>query len=278
MSANIKNIVEGADIPSIPHVLQQILMVTNDPNSSSSDLEKLILTEPGLVTHLLKTVNSAYYAFSTKITSVNHAIVMLGFSTVSGIASGLALIDAFNNIPGLNREYVLKVWKHALSCAGMIKVLAKGFDKKEQEKLFLTAMVQNVGHLVLSQYLGDKYEALLHDTDFPSIEDEQEKFEMDHMELGAYLLETWKFSPEITTLVAAHHKGGESKEILYLEICDVLAREGMNLNEFMEQEEADLDPKFLDCLTQADLRWDQIRENKELILQSISISQQIIAG
>ncbi|MFH2002273.1 MAG: HDOD domain-containing protein, partial [Planctomycetota bacterium] len=66
MRTTVQSIVNGAEIPSIPHVLQRILSVANDPNSSSQDLEKLIVQEPGLVAHLLKTVNSAYYAFSQK--------------------------------------------------------------------------------------------------------------------------------------------------------------------------------------------------------------------
>ena len=103
-------IVEGIEIPSIPHVLRKILMLTNDPNSSSRDIEKLVLSEPGLVTHILKTVNSAFFGTPCEVRSVNHAIVLLGFSAVRSIVSGLVLIDVFHNLPGLDKKYVLNIW------------------------------------------------------------------------------------------------------------------------------------------------------------------------
>ena len=114
MNDRVRMLIEGAEIPSVPHVLQEILTLTSDPAGSSRKLEELILKEPGLVTYLLKTVNSAHYAFTQKINSVQHAIVLLGFSAVKSMASALALIDAFNNLPGLNKTYVLKIWKHSL--------------------------------------------------------------------------------------------------------------------------------------------------------------------
>ena len=60
MAKTVQTIIDGAEIPSVPDVLQKILILADDPRSSSKDLEQTILQEPGLVTHLLKTVNSAY--------------------------------------------------------------------------------------------------------------------------------------------------------------------------------------------------------------------------
>lgn len=281
MNTTVQAIVNSAEIPSIPHVLQQILSVANDPNSSSQDLEKLIVQEPGLVAHLLKTVNSAYYAFSTKISSINHAIVLLGFSTVSGIASGLALIDAFNNMPGLNKKYVLKVWKHALTSAGLIKVLAGKMDKNTQDELFLAAMVQNVGHLILSQYFGNDYEKLIQEETFPSMEKELVLFGTHHAEAGALLLETWKFSPGIIELIGKHHTpedAGDAERFLrIMGLCDRLAREGDALRVFMELEESELDPLFVEQLNSVDLSWDALQEQKEKLLQSVDLSNQIIS-
>jgi len=192
-------IVEGIEIPSIPHVLQEILSLTNDPSTSCHDIERLVSSEPGLVTHILKTVNSAFFGTSSEVRSITHAIVMLGFSPVRSIVSGLVLIDVFHNLPGLDNKHVLKVWKHALACSGLVKILARSASPEKQDELFLTAMVQNVGHLVLAQHQPETYSQLTKETSFPTVDAEQDNFHTDHAETGAALLTAWNFpSSQIT--------------------------------------------------------------------------------
>jgi HD-like signal output (HDOD) protein len=206
MRDRARRIVEGAEIPSIPHVLQAILALTSDPASSSRELEEKILTEPGLVAHLLKTVNSAYFGLSKKVASINQTIVLLGFTSVRSIASGLILINAFNHLPRLARRYVLTIWTHSLGSAGLTRILAGPRRREKQEELFLAAMVHNVGHLVLAQYFQQKYDDLAKGDPFPSVEEERRHFGVDHPEVGAMLLEEWKFTKEIIQLVRAHHQ------------------------------------------------------------------------
>ncbi len=279
---NVKNVIDGAEIPSIPHVLQQILALASDPSSSSKDLEKLVLKEPGLVTHLLKTVNSAYYGLGREITSINHAIVLLGYLAVKSIVSGLALIDAFNNIPGLNKEYVLQIWKQSLASAGLIKILAQKSPREKQDDLFLSAMVQNVGHMVLAQYFQSKYDELIDENHFPTADQEKECFNVDHTEIGAFLLESWKFPPKIAELVKFHHSPesfeGEQIDIQYIEVCNLLSYKNEGLLAFLEQSENDVDPELINKLKEVAWSWEDLQEEKERLIDSVDLAQQIVRG
>ena len=284
MSGKIRTIVDGAEVPSVPDVLQRILVMAGNPSSSGGDLEKLILKEPGLVTHLLKTVNSAYYAFASKVNSVKQAIFLLGFSTVRSIASGLALIDAFNNLPGLNRKYVLQVWTHSLSCAGLVKVLSeRKVAREEQDGLFTAAMVHNVGHIVMAQHFQSAYDALIEDNLFPLAEDEKTAFEVDHAEIGAALLEKWRFTPDTINLVRHHHQpelfeeeDGSSDNILFIAASDIIARRGEGLSELIELEESEIDGEFLATLAKVGWGWEEFQGSSDLILTSIDGAKQII--
>ena len=282
MRDQARRVVEGAEIPSIPHVLQAILALTSDPASSSRELEEKILTEPGLVTHLLKTVNSAYFGLSKQVASIKQTIVLLGFTSVRSIASGLILINAFNYLPHLTRRYVLTVWTHSLASAGLTRILAKPRLREKQDELFLAAMVHNVGHLVLAQYFQKKYDDLAKGDPFPSVEEERKHFEVDHAEVGAILLEEWKFTKGIINLVRAHHQpesfGGERKDITTLVLCEALSRKGANLREFLERKEADVDASILAMLPGLGWKWEGFQERSEAIFQSIEAAQQIIKG
>ena len=118
-------IVQSAEIPSIPHILQQILSLADSPRTSSSDLEKYVAQEPALVAQMLKWVNSAAYAVPQRVSSVTHAMIMLGFSTVKSIASGMILVNTFDDMSGLDKQFVNHVWKHTLSSAAIMKVISK---------------------------------------------------------------------------------------------------------------------------------------------------------
>ena len=282
MTGKARTIVEGAEIPSIPHVLHAILTLTSDPASSSRELEEKILTEPGLVTHLLKTVNSAYFGLSQKVASIKQTIVLLGFTSVRSIASGLTLINAFNHLPHLTRRYVLTVWTHSLASAGLTRILARSRLQEKQDELFLAAMVHNVGHLVLAQYFQQEYDDLAKGNPFPSVEEEKKRFEVDHAEVGAILLEEWRFAEEIVHLVRAHHQpelfAGEATDINTLVLCEALSRRGAKLREFLEKNESEVEADILAMLPGLGWKWEDLQEKKEAIFQSIEVAQQIIKG
>ncbi len=240
----------------------------------------LIATEPALVTHLLKTVNSAYFGCAKKVNSVGHTIVMLGFSTVRSIASGLMLIDAFNNLPGLNQDYVVEVWKCSLARAGLARLLARGTSGEKQEELFLGAMVLDIGHLVLAQHHQQKYDALTADELFPCPATESDTFEVDHAETGAALLETWQFSPAIIDIVATHHRAeafsGGQDDLHWLELADGIARQSDAVREFLELEEKDVHPDFLQRLAAAHWTWNDFRIQKDAINETIKFANEVV--
>jgi HD-like signal output (HDOD) protein len=50
MKDELQIILDGAEIPSVPKVLQKIIALSRDPSASSRQLEQLVRQEPGLVT------------------------------------------------------------------------------------------------------------------------------------------------------------------------------------------------------------------------------------
>ena len=51
------------DLAALPQVVHQIIHLTNNPNASVKDLDRLISIDQGMSTRVLNTVNSAYYGF-----------------------------------------------------------------------------------------------------------------------------------------------------------------------------------------------------------------------
>jgi len=105
---------------------------------------------------------------------------------------------------------------------------------------------------------------------------------MEHAEAGSVLLEKWKFSPNITKMVQFHHNPdafeGDKKDITIMEVSDIIAREGDGLTTFIDQDIGERDNAFLENLQTLNWTWEKLQESKEPILESVSVSQQIISG
>src|ERR1041385_899781 len=114
-----------ADLPPLPVVVTRIMATINDPNTSAEDLHRLIALDQGLSSKMLRIVNSAYYGFPKRISTITHAVVILGFNTVRNLVLG---VSAFGMLPqkgttsGLNRS---QFWEHSVAVAIMASIVTK---------------------------------------------------------------------------------------------------------------------------------------------------------
>lgn len=75
------------DLPAMPHVVKKAQEIMARPDSNIKELAKVIELEQAIATRLLKMANSAYYGLSGKVSSVQHASVLLGYKTLGELIS-----------------------------------------------------------------------------------------------------------------------------------------------------------------------------------------------
>ena len=270
---NAKEILATCQIPSIPKNLKDILDAASDPNMSNVRLEKIVLKDASLTTQLLKIVNSAFYAMSSKVMSIQQAIVLLGFPSVKSIASGLLMTETFSRMGQLNQEYLTAVWRNSLVVSSMIPMISPKMALKERDDLVLAALLHHVGHLVLCQKFGEDYLDHTRVSLFPAPSLESKKYGVNHAEIGSELLKEWGLPPGIVNLVHFHHHPEQSpenaKKIRLMQVCDELGTEAMALPFIFDTDESGLMPELRDALKAAELSWTQVKSKKELILGAI---------
>lgn len=279
--SDAKTIVQTAEIPSIPHVLQQILSLADSPSASSADLEKYVTQEPALVAQLLKWVNSAAYSLPQRVSSVAHAMILLGFSTVKSIASGMVLVNAFDDISGLSKDYVHHVWRHTLGAAAVMKIIARKEPNDKQDVYFLAAMIHDVGYLVLRQYYQEEYDKLLEEDPFPKPEREQEAFGIDHVAIGEELLKDWKFDEQVIQMVKyqhdSNHEECNQRDHFFLKICDEIC-DYPDLEEFLNLDEEYVEIELLTDLKKIGWSWKMLQEHRDEIVESIAAIDKLFSS
>lgn len=217
-----KTVLAAIRIPVVPAVLQAVIDAVNNPATTSTQLEELVLRDPGLSSQILKMVNSAFFSLRVKVTSISQGIVLLGYATIRSMASSLVMLETVGNMEGVDEAYLKKVWDRSVLCSGVVRLMTARRSKEIQAQLFLASLVHDVGHLILSCHFGRDYRLLIKENTFPHPHEEVKKVGTDHAEVGAELLTQWGFNPMVIELVRNHHRTPCPVEVeLFVELLRV---------------------------------------------------------
>lgn len=180
------------DFPTISSTLADINRLTGDNSDTSSEkLANVILRDLALTSKLLKLVNSAFYGSRTaEITSISHAVVVLGLDTVRMTANTLTLFGHLKGDSAVLKDSMIKSF-----LAGLIaRHLAQRARLPDAEEAFICGMCQNLGENLVIYYFAEEYDEIV-------IQRLQHKLDkaaasrgvlgVSYAELGAAVARTW---------------------------------------------------------------------------------------
>jgi len=198
----------ATDILTLPHVVNEVLDITTGKNSSAADLTAIIETDPALTTRILFIANSSYYGFVKKISTISHAVVVLGFQEIQNIALSMSVVQLFDR---RGSEFIEKLWRHSYAVGVGARMMASYFNLKLDGKYFVGGLLHDIGKIFLSQYLPEKYRDMLvtmekDDSKMTYHVLEEEYFGISHAQVGGKLLDSWMFPQEISDAVHFHHE------------------------------------------------------------------------
>ncbi|MBY0403102.1 MAG: HDOD domain-containing protein [Cyanobacteria bacterium] len=235
------------DIPSLPEVVNRIIQLLGKPNTPASQIADLIAFDPGLTSKALRMVNSAAFGFQRQISSVQHAIMILGFNTVRGLVLSTSIFKMLANKSAKGSLDQKDVWEHSIAVAMASKVVAKFFNLKEVDDAFSAGMLHDVGKMVLDLYFTTDYIPVAeaakklnispHGKKFLALE--KEILGMNHTEIGASLALKWKLPVALNQVIEFHHTPERAKLCQSLVYSVALANEMcqfLNLENYWEKD------------------------------------------
>ncbi|MEA2085334.1 MAG: HDOD domain-containing protein [Thermodesulfobacteriota bacterium] len=198
------------ELPTLPAVAIKLLEIIQDERSSASDLAKVVESEPAITARLLKIVNSAAYGFQRKISSVNRAVTLLGFSTVRGLAIGVTLFDQLIS-PHRKRGFdPIFFWQHCLSVAGLCRAFAEATNYPNPEEAYVAGLLHDVGKIIMNANGRISYADFVKNSSNAdgdlTIEGEQKVIGISHDKLGAYFCNAWNLPERLVYAVLLHHQ------------------------------------------------------------------------
>lgn len=194
-------------MPAFPESVRKVLILTQDINCTPKDLVQVIGKDPVVTVRILRIVNSSYYSLPKKISSLDHAVVYLGFNTIKNLALAIAAIGALpqKNPAGFEVQPYLQ---HCLSTAGIAKHLAYRVPDADPVDCFIAGLLHDFGKIVLAQFKPVEFRIALR------LSQEQGEslhialrkiIGVDHATVGAMLVEKWQFPTQLTEAIRYQH-------------------------------------------------------------------------
>jgi len=194
-------------LPPLPAVAFRVVATAQDPKTSAKDLALVVSSDPGLTAKLLRIVNSAAFGRRRHVTSIQEALVLLGFIQARNIAVASAIAGTYPPDPGNALFRISSFWRHSLAVAFKASEAAAR-TRVDPPTAFTTGVIHNIGRLAI--FNADPagldqavVRAITEDVPLETIE--HEALGYDHAEIGGLLAAKWGLPEEIQEAIAGHH-------------------------------------------------------------------------
>ena len=135
-------------LPTLPGVAIKLLKAVQNPEPNLNEISRILSADAGLTSKVLRLVNSSFYGLRSPITTVDHAIKLLGLNTVKNLALSFSLMASFagkGSAPAIFKQF----WRDSLTGAISARLLAEKIQPDLAEDAFFLGLLQNIGSLTL---------------------------------------------------------------------------------------------------------------------------------
>lgn len=195
------------DLPSSPAVVNTVMSMTSDFNADVQSLTKALSTDQSITAKILKLSNSSFYGRASSVSTLDEAIMILGFFSLRSIVVATATHAMFNSDDSESPE--CKLWEHSLATAMCARSLAKKVKHPQAEEAFIAGLMHDLGKLIFLQKMQGEYLTTLSSgakSGMNALESERDQFGFDHAQLGRVLMSKWSFPDKLVEAVQYHHE------------------------------------------------------------------------
>lgn len=198
-------------LASPPEIFLKVSEILDDPTKNVHDVERIINHDPGLAARLLRLVNSAFYGFPAQISSVSHAVSMIGLQELRDLILATWVVERFSRLP--NRLLDMRTfWRISVRLGLLAKALARRYPQSSELKsMFLCGLLHEVGRLVIYAKIPELARAamlLAAAEEIEEVQAERRTYGFDHYQLASELVSRWRL-PEVFVATLRWHGSPE---------------------------------------------------------------------
>ncbi|MGQ9744416.1 MAG: HDOD domain-containing protein [Dissulfurimicrobium sp.] len=188
-------------LPVLPPIASMLNKMVEDEEMTASRLGAVIEKDQVLTSKLLKMVNSSFFGFPQRISTVSNAIVLLGFNVIKTLIVTSSIFDIMQSSD-------VGLWEHSLGCATVAGILAKRREIKNPEEVSTAGLIHDLGKVVIRAEFTSEHEVIQKLVEKRQIfmrEAEIECLGVTHSEIGGWLIKHWNLPNRLIIPVMYHH-------------------------------------------------------------------------
>ena len=224
MSIKLEHVLKRVQaLPPLPTSAMRVIALTKNPATSARELENVIGQDPALAAGILRQANSAYYGYARRISSLQEAIVILGFQVIQGLAMSAAIAPLLKTqLVGYEIDQD-GLWKHSMLTAMAAKRLCQHRKLPYGDVAFTAGLLHDIGKLIISIYVqevGDYLLKKVNDAKLPYVELEEKVIGYNHATVGGFLAKNWNLPEDLVEAISYHHAPSSAQN--YVELASVI--------------------------------------------------------
>ncbi len=192
-------------LPPLPKTLIDMQVICDTPDGTVADLANVAQKDPMIVANLLKSANSPLYGMGKEVTTVGKAVAMFGMSMTRSIALSTSVrtllnvdMDPYSITPDEFADI-------SSMQAALINSWYKKVDPSKKEKLFLAALMQETGKIIIADEILQGDEAELFKSEIASThninEIEKSFIDVTTANVTAAIFKHWGFDDELVDMI-----------------------------------------------------------------------------
>jgi putative nucleotidyltransferase with HDIG domain len=210
--------------PALAESRNRVLGLLGEDGASASAMVAAVETDVALAISVLRLANTVDGSRRAPIDNVVKAVEVLSPESVQALVSRTRTFDFFERT-GLWDATPERFRLHAVSTQHAAQKLAAERNYEHRNRLMITALLHDVGKLVLIHaYPG--YPAQVHgDARTPEerVRRERRELGVDHALVGGVLARRWGLPSSVASTIERHHAEDASGEAAYVRLADMLA-------------------------------------------------------
>lgn len=219
------------ELPTLPVVIQKINALLSNPRTTATEVGQAIATDQAIAAKIIRLVNSALYGFPGRISTITHAIVILGFSTVKNVILTTAILSRFDLKKTVNGFDMAGLWKHSVATGSIARLIAQEIGFKGKEEAFVGGLLHDLGKVAHALYLPDSFVSVVehaHEKQILFYDSERDLHGTTHADIGTWVAEKWNLPNDLTAVISLHHNptkaGNHALLVSIVHLADILAR------------------------------------------------------
>lgn len=208
MARSAESLVKGAiRVVSLPEVFMRLNEAINNPYSNLSDIADIVSDDTGLAARMLRIANSVMFNFPSPVTTITHAVTIIGTRQLRDLVLATYAIKAFKGIPG-DLVDMKSFWQHSIACGIAARVIATYRREPNIERFYVLGLLHDIGLLIIYHEVPKIASTILHkcrEAGLVLYVSENEELGYHHALVGQLLLKEWKFPEGVQEVVRYHH-------------------------------------------------------------------------